>query len=178
MHSTIFLAFFLLCGISLKAQPVSEFVSAHPNDWQLFMNPNAYHAVSDTNHLVIFLHITAGDAGNGMGYNDYTLACEEGSKRVMRFLVKAAYPQANFEDLIIITIKSINNHNLHFYKYRNISSYFLRFPDGNFGGAGYTMHNYESLSKLLSGEKSNITTVDGINTYSLNDLKKPLVKLF
>ena len=174
MHSTVILTFFLLLGISLNAQPVSVFVSAHPDDWQLFMNPNAYHAVSDTNHHVIILHITAGDAGNGMGYNDYTLAREEGSKRAMRFLVKAAYPQANFEDSIITTIKSINNHNLHFYKYRNISSYFLRLPDGNFDGAGYTMHNHESLSKLLTGEKSSITTVDGMNTYSLNDLKETI----
>lgn len=171
MHSTIIPAFFLLCEISLKAQPVSVFVSAHPDDWQLFMNPNAYHVVSDTTQHVIILHITAGD---GMGYNDYTLAREEGSKRAMRFLVKAAYPQANFEDSIITTIKSINNHHLYFYKYRNISSYFLRLPDGNFDGAGYTMHNRESLFKLLSGEKSSISTIDGKNTYTLNDLKNTI----
>ena len=171
----IFLLFSLIMvGFNANAQPISVFVTAHPDDWQLFMNPNAFHAVSDSNQQVIFLHITAGDAGHGMEYNDFTLAREEGSKRAMRFLIKAAFPWESFQDTPIDTSVLINNHEIHYYKYRNISSYFMRLPDGNFDGGGYVRHNKESVKKILSGEKLTINTIDCLNTYTREDLIETL----
>jgi len=167
----------VLTGTVSVAQSASVFVTAHPDDWQLFMNPNAFIAVSDSNQQVIFLHITAGDAGHGMEYNDFTLAREEGSKRAMRFLLKAAYPRENFEDAVVDTTILINNHTIKFYKYRNITAYFLRLPDGNFDGGGYIRHNKESLAKLISGTKLTINTIDLENTYSLVDLKKTIAEI-
>lgn len=163
----------LLMGFSY-AQPISVFVTAHPDDWQLFMNPNAFNAVSDSNQQVIFLHVTAGDAGHGMEYNDFTLAREEGSKRALRFLVNAAFPRENFKNSVIDTTVSINDYDINFYSYRNISAYFLRLPDGNFDGGGYVRHNKESVAKILSGEKLTINSVDKRHTYTREDLLKTI----
>lgn len=162
---------------SVVAQPNSVFVTAHPDDWQLFMNPNAFHAAADSNHTLIFLHITAGDAGHGMEYNQYTLAREEGSKRALRFLVKAAFPRENFKEKPIDSVHVINGFTVNGYHYRNITAYFLRLPDGNFDGNGYVRHNYESVRKILSGEKLTINTVDSLNTYSLTDLEAVIKEL-
>ena len=68
---------------------LNVFLSAHPDDWQLFMNPNAYKAV-EAGGPVLFIHSTAGDAGTGMGYDDYTLAREAGSLNAIRFMVNMA----------------------------------------------------------------------------------------
>lgn len=167
----------LVSTFSVNAQPTSVFVTAHPDDWQLFMNPNAYHAAADSNHSLIFIHITAGDAGHGMEYNQYTLAREEGSKRALRFLVKAAFPWENFQEKPIDSVLVTNGFTVNSYHYRNITAYFLRLPDGNYDGNGYERHDYESVRKILSGEKLTINTVDKANTYNLEQLKSTISAL-
>ena len=44
---------------------VSVFAVAHQDDWQLFMNPDAYHAMNEPQEKAVFIHVTAGDAGAG-----------------------------------------------------------------------------------------------------------------
>jgi hypothetical protein len=105
-----------------------------------------------------------------MEYNDFTLAREEGSKRALRFLHNAAFPRELFENIVIDTTISILDNEIHLYKYRNITSYFLRLPDGNLDGGGYVRHNKESVSKILSGEKLTINTIDKLNTYTRDEL--------
>ncbi len=170
MNRILLTVFLSLLTIGVYSQPTSVFVTPHPDDWQLFMNPNAYHAVSDSNQHVIFLHLTSGDAGHGMEYNDFTRAREEGSKRALRFLLKAAFPRENFDQTITDTVEIINDFKIETFSYHNIKAYFLRLPDGNYDGSGYERHNQESIKKIVSGEKLTINTIDGINTYTLDDL--------
>ncbi len=60
-----------------NAQTITSFyVVAHPDNWQLFMNPNAYHSVKNEDEKTVFIHATAGDAGAGMGKENYTQARE------------------------------------------------------------------------------------------------------
>ena len=47
-------------------QRVAFYFSAHQDDWQLFMNPSAFRDVLDGAKCV-FIHMTAGDAGLGIG---------------------------------------------------------------------------------------------------------------
>src|SRR5687768_5615926 len=42
---------------------VAFYFSAHEDDWQLFMNPNAYNDVHKSSTKVVFVYMTAGDAG-------------------------------------------------------------------------------------------------------------------
>ena len=67
---------------------------AHPDDWQLFMNPNAYHDAQNASNKVVFIYLTAGDAGAGLGNGGrsqpYYLARENGAKLSVRFIADAA----------------------------------------------------------------------------------------
>ena len=170
MKNSLFGLYFLLLASQLFAQSTSVFVAAHPDDWQLFMNPNAYHAVADSNQTVIFLHLTAGDAGLAME-NKYTLAREEGSKRAIRFMVNAAWPKNRLGSDMDEKWKPIGEHQILSYSYRNTASYFLRLPDGYVDGSGYPVHNFHSLQKLMDGEVDQLSSVDGKNTFTKLDLE-------
>src|SRR5262245_7062526 len=77
----------------LKHVPVlSVFVVAHPDDWQLFMNPAAFRAMNEPYEKAVFVHVSAGDAGKGVGGEPtpYYLAREEGALRAIRFMANAA----------------------------------------------------------------------------------------
>ncbi|MBK8848309.1 MAG: PIG-L family deacetylase [Bacteroidetes bacterium] len=41
----------------------SFYFSAHPDDWQLFIGTNAYNDMQESNTKVVFIYVTAGDAG-------------------------------------------------------------------------------------------------------------------
>ena len=49
---------------------VAFYFGAHPDDWQLFMNPNAYYDVRGPSNKIVFVYVTAGDAGVGTGNGD------------------------------------------------------------------------------------------------------------
>src|SRR5512144_1026118 len=54
------------CRMSAQ-DTVAFYFAAHEDDWQLFMNPNAYQDVQRTSTKVVFVYLTAGDAGAGLG---------------------------------------------------------------------------------------------------------------
>src|SRR5690349_21191295 len=75
---------------------VAFYFGAHPDDWQLFMNPNAYYDVQRPSNKVVFVYVTAGDAGVGLGNGGraqpYYLARENGGKLSAKFMADAAKP--------------------------------------------------------------------------------------
>ncbi len=164
----------LMTFSGLKAQTTSVYVIAHPDDWQLFMNPNAYHSIKGVNEKVIFLHLTAGDGGAATTSNFY-LAREEGSLRAIRFMSNTFTNQGAPGNNMNETHVTINGHQLLKYSYRNAVAYFLRLPDGNYSGNGYPLTNNESLKKLYNGSIASISAIDGSATYpSLVDLEATL----
>ncbi len=174
---TVILLLFAFCTaqLGLRAQTLDVFVSAHPDDWQLFMNPNAYHRLETRGNKVIFLHTTAGDAGSGTGNNNYYLAREEGSLRAIRFMANAINPEAGLGGDMHPESVNVNNHAIKKFTYSNAVAYFLRLPDGNYDGSGYAKHGYSSLRRLYNGSVNSIAAVDGSTTYtSLNDLKETI----
>jgi hypothetical protein len=56
------------------------------------MNPEAFHAMDEPNEKAVFVHVSAGDAGRGVGGEPtpYYLAREEGALRAIRFMANAA----------------------------------------------------------------------------------------
>ncbi|WP_410005999.1 discoidin domain-containing protein [Aequorivita nionensis] len=165
----------LLFGFSnITAQTTSVYVVPHPDDWQLFMNPNAYHSIKGVNEKVIFLHITAGDGGGSTSSN-YYLAREEGSLRAIRFMSNTFTNEGALGSNMNRTMVMVNGHQVLKFSYRNAVAYFLRLPDGNYGGNGYPLNNNESLQKLYNGTISSISTIDGTASYSsLVDLEATL----
>jgi hypothetical protein len=170
IKKSIFLFFLLLFGLSLlQAQNTNVYVSAHPDDWQLFMNPNAYRDLQNSENKVVFLHTTAGDAGNGTGNTSYYLAREEGSLRAIRFLCNAINYQLKQGAQMSRTQVIINGHTVLRYAYSNAVVYFLRLPDGNVNGVGYPVHKHQSLQRFYEGTAIALSSIDHSTTYQSKD---------
>lgn len=142
---------------------VSVFAVAHQDDWQLFMNPEAYHAMNEPQEKAVFIHVTAGDAGAGAGGPDpvpYYLAREEGALRAVRFMANAADPTAGKGAKMNSAMVERGGHGVQRHAYANAVVYFLRLPDGNIvNGTVFTPHP-ESLTRLRSGEAASSGTVE------------------
>ncbi|RYD95340.1 MAG: hypothetical protein EOP61_19965 [Sphingomonadales bacterium] len=142
---------------------VSIFAVAHQDDWQLFMNPDAYRSMDEPQEKAVFIHVTAGDAGAGAGGDGpapYYLAREEGALRAVRFMANAADPTIGKGVKMESAMVDRGGHGVQRYAYANAVVYFLRLPDGNIvNGTVYTPHP-ESLTRLRSGEASTSGTVE------------------
>ncbi|HMC01413.1 MAG TPA: hypothetical protein VKN14_10310 [Flavobacteriaceae bacterium] len=167
----LLLSLALFIVLPIYSQSTKVYVSAHPDDWQLFMNPNAYEDLQNPENKVIFLHTTAGDAGSGTGNTSYYLAREEGSLRAIRFLCNAINNELKQGNEMSKTQVLINNHLILRISYANAVAYFLRLPDGNYTGVGYPIHDNMSLKKLYEGTISSMSAIDNSTQYhSLDDL--------
>jgi hypothetical protein len=143
----------------------SFYFAAHEDDWQLFMNPSAFLDVTGTKTKAVFVHVTAGDAGSGLGRrgrkHPFYLARENGAEAAIRFMADAnEMPAEKVADR-----KILNGHSIHRVSYRNTVSYFLRLPDGNASGAGYPVTGNESLRLLAEGARRKLRAIDGSATY-------------
>ena len=164
-HVVITLLLFTLN--SARAQDtVSFYFSAHEDDWQLFMNPNAYQDAHRTSAKVVFVYLTAGDAGAGLGNADrsqpYYLARENGAKLSAKFLADAS------NDIPVIPLQAVasfSGHPISRWVYGNTVSYFLRLPDGNPEGTGYSTTRFETLKRLRDGVIAGMTAIDTSTNY-------------
>ena len=76
-----------------RSDKVSFYFAAHEDDWQLFMNPSAFQDVINGAAKTVFVHLTAGDAGLGIGLggrkHPFYLARENGAEAAIRFMADA-----------------------------------------------------------------------------------------
>ncbi len=148
-----------------RPDKVSFYFAAHEDDWQLFMNPSAFQDVIGAAAKTVFVHLTAGDAGLGVGMggrkHPFYLARENGAEAAIRFMADAdAAPGER-----VAAPMSFNGHAIYRVSYRNTVSYFLRAPDGNASGAGYAETGFQSLKRLATGENNILRAVDGSAAY-------------
>jgi hypothetical protein len=158
---------------------VAFYVSAHEDDWQLFMNPPAFRDALDETCRCVFIHMTAGDAGLGTGdggrTHPYFLAREHGAEAAIRFMADAndrvpAEPA--------VTAPRFAGHPIRRVGYRNTVAYFLRLPDGNPEGGGYEATGHQSLKHLAEGAVDTCAAIDGSTAYrGWNDLTATLRQL-
>ncbi len=156
---------------------VSFSVQAHQDDWQLFMSSRIMADLSGGGK-VVFITLTAGDAGEGTGSyspnNDpYYTAREKGSVYSSKLAADIISGAAGTPAVVpTSSLVSMNGHNVRKYVYgTTIINYFLRLPDGNGNGNGFTNTGFKSLERLKSGAISTIAAIDGSTTYtSWNDL--------
>jgi catechol 2,3-dioxygenase-like lactoylglutathione lyase family enzyme len=148
-----------------QAARVSFYFAAHEDDWQLFMNPQAFDDVADARTKAVFIHSTAGDAGLGVGTGGrrfpYYLARENGAEAAIRFMADAGRLPADRAAAPMW----INTHRIYRVAYGNTVAYFLRVPDGNPGGTGYPETGAQSLQRLATGQISMLAAVDGSTVY-------------
>ena len=130
------------------------YVVAHQDDWELFRGEVAYRDLASATTRSIFIHTTAGDAGETDGLWE---AREQGSIAAMR----AVGPP---EPLTIETA-SVRSHPIVCYRVGQSVDYFLRLPDGNMEtGKGYEEYGNQSLAQLRDASKP-IRAVDGSTSY-------------
>lgn len=172
------LAFFLIsAGPALAADDarpdkVSFYFAAHEDDWQLFMNPSAFQDVVAGARKTVFVHVTAGDGGLGIGTagrkHPFYRARENGAEQAMRFMVNADHTPGAEADAHI----SLNGHSIYRVKYGSTVGYFLRVADGNLDGSGFYDTGFQSLKHLHDGA-SMLAAVDASTVYhGWNDLVK------
>lgn len=149
---------------SARPDKVSFYFAAHQDDWQLFMNPQAFMDVADGKTKTVFVHLTAGDAGLGLGNggrrHPYYLARENGAEAAVRFMADADLPLEKTAAHI-----PLNGHSIYRVTYRNTVTYFLRVPDGNPGGTGYRATGEQSLERLANGKIETLSAIDGTTAY-------------
>ena len=180
-----FVASVVLVGCSVQPiQHASKFTSIyiapHPDDIELFMGLNAWHDMTAASGSVVFVVLTAGDAGYAKGFANigdtlpYYLAREQGHERAVRF-----WAGLNQGRVPVTTTYHINVAGGRYVLDRlsigeAFGIYFLHLPDGRPDGAGYQGDGYQSLKKLLTGQIASITSIDGALTFSLADLETVL----
>jgi hypothetical protein len=144
---------------------VSFYFAAHEDDWQLFMNPSAFLDVTDANTKTVFVHLTAGDAGLGVGSggrkHPYYVARENGAETAIRFMADANDQPADR----VASRVDLGGHRVHRVSYRDTAAYFLRLPDGHPSGSGFARTGHQSLKRLANGEIGAISAVDGSTVY-------------
>ncbi len=150
---------------------VSFYFAAHEDDWQLFMNPSAFADVAEPKTKTVFVHVTAGDAGLGVGTGGrkfpYYLARENGAETAIRFMADSGETPANKVESRL----SFNGHQIYRIGYRNTAAYFLRLPDGHPSGSGFDGTGHQSLQRFAKGEINVLSAVDGSAIYrGWNDL--------
>jgi LmbE family N-acetylglucosaminyl deacetylase len=147
----------------------SMYTAAHEDDTILFMNPDLFHDIQ-AGRCVLTVFLTAGDAGAG---ESYWSSRERGAE--------AAYAQmAGVPDNWSASDAGIAGHPMPLMTLLGnprVSIVFMRLPDGFATGAGYGVHDYESLQKLYTGAIGEVTAVDGSSSYTKSALTSTLTAL-
>ena len=142
--------------------PWDVYVHAHQDDWQLFESPSSYHDYQGGDNL-IFITVSAGDAGQGPSYWGTREAAQEESVKVI-----AGPDGGGFGATVSICYTDTTEvcHNIWQWTYGRTISFFMRLPDGGLFGGGFASTNYATLEKLRDGQISSLSSVDGSTTYN------------
>ncbi|RTQ47596.1 hypothetical protein EJV47_19470 [Hymenobacter gummosus] len=139
----------------------SVFVTAHQDDWQLFMGSRAYDNVQ-RHGKVVFIILTAGHAEfmNDTWWQARETGCANSARTACNAQRSTAVPRPTFSTV------DVRGHHITATFYRNTAMYFLRLPDGGVRGEGFPKCRFQSLRKLKEGKISSLTSVDSLNTYT------------
>ena len=147
---------------------LSVFVVAHPDDWQLFMNPAAFHGMNEPHEKAVFVHVSAGDAGRGVSGEPtpYYLAREEGALRAIRFMANAADANAALGADTKPEAVERAGHKVARHTYANTVAYFFRLHDGLIVNGSDMQVHPQALTRLRTGEAAEANAIDGSARYA------------
>jgi len=144
-------------------------IVAHEDDDLLFLSPDLLHDIK-SGRCVRTVFVTAGDANLGLPYS-----------RSRAKGVRLAYAwMARVPSAWTVSDASIPGHTIPIFTLRGhpkISLVFLKMPDGDFDGDGFSNNHYQSLQKLLRGTIPEIKPIDGSKSFTKRSLHGTLLKL-
>lgn len=146
-------------------------VVAHEDDDLLFMNPDLMHDIK-AGRCVRTVYITAGDAG---GDEFYWLSREQGSQAAYAQMIGT--PNVLWVQRVVkigenayVTIANPKDN-------PRVSLVYLRLPDGNVKGQGFSKSSHESLNQLSSGSIKSMNSVTKQSDYNAQKLIDSLTSL-
>ena len=172
MTKKIYLKIFMLllsCNGIMAQNNVSFSFQAHQDDWQLFMSTRIMSDLTAVNGKVVFITLTAGDAGNGTvsyGAIPFYQARERGAIYSSKVAADIAVPASAPLAVPSLTTVNFNGHNITKYVYKNTVNYFFRLPDGGGAGNGFPLTSNASLRKLKLGNIATLAAIDGSAVYT------------
>ena len=145
-------------------------IIAHEDDDLLFLNPDVVKNIKAGN-CVRTIYLTAGDAGNNDLYWQSRERASQAAYDYMTgntsFWVHRTVKLAEHQYITVINPRA----NL------QVSLIFMRLPDGQPSGAGYSITGYESLKRLKNGDVRQLDSVDGTSAYNASSLVAALTNL-
>jgi hypothetical protein len=179
----------------------SIYFTGHTVDSLLFQNPDLYHDlyVFKCVTTVVFTSDSGGEAANTTRMQELERGLEDAYKFMSDVSSispdgaqstshpKDAAPRKTLQDICMLPSKTdqsitvanettvqIGNNTVvasPLLGLSNVQILYLRLPDSTYFGEGYKAYREESLRKLYSADISEITTIDGEATYTVDDLK-------
>lgn len=168
----MFLMSSIVAPLALAAQTTVFYVTAHPDDWVLFMGDNAFKDGRNQNVHLVLIILSAGDGGYNVGSlpnnspTAYYLGREEGAMRSIR-LATNTNANLTYGSALNVATDFVYPaaHKIMRRIYNNASIYFFRLPDGgDTSGTGYPADHNQTLKALNVG-----STNGGIGTISSID---------
>ncbi len=154
-------------------------IVAHPDDDLLFLNPSILHDVQCSRRVVTVI-ATAGDAGQGEPHwSTRELGAEAAYANMAGLLPDSSWTPSTLT-------KTDGDGNSHVLQVRtldgapNISLVFMRLPDGNSNGAGFSLTGFKSLQQLWASGPPytyELPPVDGSHSYTRPQLVSVLTAL-
>lgn len=134
-------------------------IVAHQDDDLLFINPQIAHDIQH-HACVRTVYVTAGDDGQG---TDYLHLRERGAEAAYNHMLNNSSPwiaqQLTLPSGAVATATSPQKND-------TVSLLFLRLPDGNLDGSGFSATDFQSLTRLSNGEIERMTSVDNTSAYT------------
>jgi len=145
---------------------ISFYISAHQDDWQLFVGNLACDDIDNKNNKTVFIYTTAGDENK----KDFWKAREKGAINSVKLacnLLEKHYFEAQGTE-------SFNKRPITYFKYNNTVSYFMRLPDNKLWDLknGIPQRTVDNTSNY-SGWNTFLKTLSAIISYesrNFNDI--------
>ncbi|MET4107939.1 PIG-L family deacetylase [Hymenobacter sp. UYP22] len=147
-------------------------ITAHPDDWQLFMGAAISEEAKHTRRKIVFVCLTGGQADEPA--DSYWQSREASHRASVRQIANpwASLASTSFSDKL-----QINGHSIDMYRSQNLVAFYLHLPDGGVHGRGLARGSFQSL-KLLRDAGKALTPLNGGAPYtSWDDLSQTVREL-
>lgn len=128
------------------ARKCTAVITAHPDDWQLFMGAAICDEVQKEQRKVLFICLTGGQANEPS--DAYWQSREAGHWASIMQAVDLAGPPGAGVAAPAPEVAVLNGHPIERRRYRNTVAYYLHLPDGGLAGKGLGRGNWQSLQQL------------------------------